>query len=116
MLSLHNTLLGLWPYDVHERPVGQRKFLESIKVHSWNLVSSLVSTLGSIVYQKFTDIRNDSNTSITPIYNTWIIDKVTTFNTKIQGGMNNMLEWWNEKNGIAEVAVCEILGNHRYVR
>ena len=65
------------------------------------------------MYQKFTDIRDDYNTSITPIYNTWIIGKVNTFDTKIQTGMSNMLNWWNAKNGIAEVAVCESLGNHR---
>ena len=81
-------------------------------MHSWSLVSSLAVTPASIVYQKFTDIRNKYNPNITPIYNTWIIDRVSTFDTKIQTGMSNMLNWWNAKNGIAEVAVCKMLGNH----
>ena len=58
-----------------------------------------------------TYIRDGYNPSITPIYNTWIIGKVNTFNTYIEAGMNDMFTWWDNLNGIAEVPVCESLGN-----
>jgi hypothetical protein len=94
------------PHHLHERPEGQSKFLDSIKVYTCSLVSSLPLTLRLIVHLTFT--RNEYNADLTPIYHQWITDRVDIFNSYIVTGMNNMISWWTTTG---EVGVREDLAN-----
>ena len=102
------------PHHLHERPQGQSKFLDSVKVYTWSLVSSLPLTLRLKVHLTYT--RNGYNPDLTPIYNQWITNKVDTFNTYILTGMNNMILWLTAADGtIPDMEVREDLGDQELV-